>query len=189
VSLFTTLVHPIQSIIHNISSPQLNLWEGETIVFNSIVEARSLRRRASRLLPIPVPQVKSKTRQLILTTQRLFCLKQKGLDSLSIKSELILRASEEGKETQKESRAIIKTVELKTEKEFLVLTVRFYPSDTQFLSLMWSTYYYFNSLRKPTATQLKTHLLPPVGFRILMRLLHRMDESLPKHGRKSFTSI
>jgi 3-phosphoinositide dependent protein kinase-1 len=127
--LFNTLVHTFEPIIHHISSSQLDLWDGEVLVFSSSVEAGSLRRRASKLLPIPVPAVKSKTRQLILTTQRLVCLKrQKELDSPSIKSELSLRAQEQGKETEKESRALIIAVELKTEKEFLVLTVSFHPS-------------------------------------------------------------
>jgi len=192
VSLFTILMI-FNSIIHHTSSSQLNLWEGETIVFNSAVEAQSLRRRASRLLPIPVPPVKSRTRQLILTTQRLFCLKQqqKGPGSLSIKSELTLRASDKVKEKEKESRAAITSVELKGEREFVVLTVRFYPSAILFLSLMCShpTTPLWFSRRRHTVIRLKTYLSPPTGCRIFTRLLHRMDDNFRKHGRKSITPI
>lgn len=92
------------------------------------MEARSLRRRASRLLPLPVPPSKAKTRELILTSRRLLCLKHrpKGLGEISIKSELALRASEKLKEKdkEKESRGIVASVERKGEREFVVLTVR-----------------------------------------------------------------
>ncbi|KAJ7874694.1 kinase-like protein [Mycena olivaceomarginata] len=64
----------------------LKLLDGERVLFDSPVEARkSPRRRASRiLLPIAGPTVKPKRRHLVLTNQRLFCLKQ----DMSIKSEL-----------------------------------------------------------------------------------------------------
>jgi len=90
------------------------------------VEARSLRRRASRLLPLPVPPSKPKTRLLILTERRVLCLKHfKG--EVSVKSELALRASEKlkEKEKEKESRGIVASVERKGDREFVVLTVRF----------------------------------------------------------------
>ncbi|PFH52010.1 hypothetical protein AMATHDRAFT_2499 [Amanita thiersii Skay4041] len=107
----------------------LKLPEGERILFNSTVEARSMRRRASRLLSLPVPGSKPKTRQLILTDRRLICLKQRNSNNaqsmVSIKSELALRASEKLKERdkEKESRGIIASVERKGEREFMVLTV------------------------------------------------------------------
>jgi 3-phosphoinositide dependent protein kinase-1 len=96
-------------------------------VFQSSVEARYLRRRASRLLPLPVPASKSKARVLILTNRRLVCLKRrrKGTDEISVKSELALRPSEKLKDKDKESRGIVTGVERKGEREFVVLTVRF----------------------------------------------------------------
>jgi hypothetical protein len=114
------------------SASILGLPDAEVVLFKSIVEARSLRRRASRLIPLPVPPGKAKTRELILTSRRLICLKQqrsKGLGGISIKSELALRASEKLKEKdkEKESRGIVAGVERKGEREFVVLTVRSSP--------------------------------------------------------------
>lgn len=104
----------------------LRLPETEVVLFTSAVEARSLRRRASRLIPLPVPSSKAKTRELILTSRRLICLKRqsKGPGGISIKSELALRASEKLKEKDKEreSRGIVASVERKGEREFVVLT-------------------------------------------------------------------
>jgi 3-phosphoinositide dependent protein kinase-1 len=110
------------------SASILRLPDTEVVLFKSTVEARSLRRRASRLIPLPVPPSKPKTRELILTSRRLICLKQrqKGPPGISIKSELALRASEKLKEKdkEKESRGIVASVERKGEREFVVLTVR-----------------------------------------------------------------
>lgn len=108
----------------------LNLPDGETILYSSTVEARSLRRRASRLLPLKVPPTKPKTRELILTNRRLFCLKHRGKlpEDITVKEELFLRAEKvESKEKEKESR-VLTTVELKGEREFVVFTVSFLPS-------------------------------------------------------------
>jgi 3-phosphoinositide dependent protein kinase-1 len=109
------------------SASILRLPDTEVVLFKSTVEARSLRRRASRLIPLPVPPGKAKTRELILTSRRLICLKQrlKGAGGISIKSELALRASEKLKEKdkEKESRGIVASVERKGEREFVVLTV------------------------------------------------------------------
>jgi len=92
----------------------LKLLEGESILFDSPVESRTPRRRASRiLLPIAGPSVKSKRRHLVLTDRRLFCLKP----NLSIKSELLLRPSEKAKD----SRGVVNTVELRGEREFIVM--------------------------------------------------------------------
>jgi 3-phosphoinositide dependent protein kinase-1 len=91
--------------------------EGESIIFDSPVEARTRRRRASRIL-LPTP-VKSKRRHLVLTNRRLFCLKP----NMTIKSELILRSSEKAKEKGKDSRGVIATVELRGEREFIVMAV------------------------------------------------------------------
>jgi len=97
------------------------LLPGEILLFNSTVEARSLRRRASRLLPIPVSPSKPKTRSLILTTHRLVCLKirHKGR-GITVKSDFTIRALDKGKE--KDSRSIV-SVEPKGEREFVVLTL------------------------------------------------------------------
>ncbi|KAJ7594723.1 kinase-like protein [Mycena floridula] len=92
----------------------LKLADNETVLCRSDVEVRSLRRRASRLIPIPVPPIKPKNRELILTTRRLFCVKYKSPEILNIKTELSLR-SDRPKDT-------ISTVELKGEREFVVLT-------------------------------------------------------------------
>ncbi|KAJ7128887.1 kinase-like protein [Mycena crocata] len=93
----------------------LGLLEGEAIIFDSPVEARTPRRRASRILP--GPSVKSKRRHLVLTNRRLFCLKT----NMSIKSELVLQASEKAKDKGKDSRGVISTVTLRGEKEFVVM--------------------------------------------------------------------
>jgi 3-phosphoinositide dependent protein kinase-1 len=91
-----------------------------------MVEERSMRRRASRLIPL-VPQGRAKSRQLVLTSKRLLCLKQRQKpNELSVKYELALKASEKLKEKdkEKESRCIIASVQQKGEREFVVLTVR-----------------------------------------------------------------
>ncbi|KAJ7928608.1 kinase-like protein [Mycena leptocephala] len=76
------------------SSTALKLMEGEKVLFDSPVEARTPRRRASRLLlPMAGPALKSKRRHLVLTNRRLFCLKS----DMSIKLELVLRSSEKAK--------------------------------------------------------------------------------------------
>lgn len=106
----------------NLNDRSSVLLHGETILFNSTVEARSLRRRASRLIPIPVSPSKFRTRPLILTTHRLVCVKihHKGR-GITVKSEFTIRGPEKGKE--KDSRSIV-SVEPKGEKEFVVMTVR-----------------------------------------------------------------
>ncbi|KAF9008000.1 kinase-like domain-containing protein [Cyathus striatus] len=98
----------------------------EPVIFNTAIDARLLRRRASRLIPLPVPSSKAKSRQLVLTPKRLLCLKQQKGGDISIKSELSFRASEKLKEKDKEreSRAIVSSVERKGDREFVVLTVR-----------------------------------------------------------------
>ncbi|KAJ7502788.1 kinase-like protein [Mycena galericulata] len=106
------------NLVH--SATVLKFLVGETIIFDSPVEARTPRRRASRiLLPIAGPPVKSKRRHLVLTNRRLFCLKA----NLSIKSELLLRPPEKGKDKGKDSRGVVNSVELRGEREFVVMTV------------------------------------------------------------------
>ncbi|KAF9451291.1 kinase-like protein [Macrolepiota fuliginosa MF-IS2] len=105
---------------------RLKLPLGESVLFDSVVEERSMKRRASKLIPL-VPHSKAKTRQLVLTSKRLLCLKQKQRQKpqdISVKFELALKASEKLKEKdkEKESRGIIATVQRKGEREFVVLT-------------------------------------------------------------------
>ncbi|KAJ7287363.1 kinase-like protein [Mycena rebaudengoi] len=99
----------------------LKLSAEETVLFDSPVESRTRRRRASRiLLPIPVPAPKSKQRHLVLTNRRLFCLKP----NLTIKSELLLRATEKSKDKgkDKDSKAVVLSVLLTGEREFNVMS-------------------------------------------------------------------
>ena len=119
-------IHAPWNKLNAISASLLKFPEGEQVLFNSMVDALPLRRRASRLIPLPVPS-KPKTRHLILTNRRLICLKQrtKNQGTITIKSELMLRPSEKLKEKdrERESRGILVSVEKKTEREFAVLTV------------------------------------------------------------------
>lgn len=105
------------------------LSPGERLLYHSAVEETVLKRRTSRLLlPIPVAPRKPKLRQLALTSHRLLCLKQqhKGGRNVVIKCEYGLRPSEKEKEKEreKESRRIITGVGKKSEREFVVFTVR-----------------------------------------------------------------
>lgn len=113
----------------HVSSSILGLPSDEKIIFNSNVETRSLRHLANRLIPLPVPVSKTKTRQLVLTTRRLLCLKQQPKDSsVTVKTELALRASTKLKEKDKErdSRGIIANIERKGDREFVISTVSFF---------------------------------------------------------------
>lgn len=123
---FSTQYHR-QGILHLTSTRSHLLHPGEKVLFNSIVESRKPRRRASRLLPMATPP-KPKTRLLVLTTNRLICLKLRPKGGVSIKSELGLRAGdkpgkEKEKEREKEMRCILSSVEPKGETEFVVFTV------------------------------------------------------------------
>ncbi|KXN90190.1 3-phosphoinositide-dependent protein kinase 1 [Leucoagaricus sp. SymC.cos] len=102
----------------------LNLPSGESVLFSSFVEERSIGRRASKLIPL-VSSRRAKSRQLVLTSKRLLCLKQRQKPhELSVKYELALKASEKLKEKdkEKESKGIIASVQRKGEREFVVLT-------------------------------------------------------------------
>ncbi|KAJ6593690.1 kinase-like domain-containing protein [Mycena capillaripes] len=95
----------------------LKLPEGEAVLFDSPVETRNPRRRASRLLlPISGPIVKPKRRHLVLTNRRLVCVKP----DMSIKTELVLRSSERAKDKGKDSRGTVTDVQLRGEREFSV---------------------------------------------------------------------
>lgn len=110
------------------------LLPGETVLFSTRVEARSPKRRGSKLrLPISVSPIRPKTRQLLLTTHRLLCVKQREEGGVSLKSELSLgkgivnvsSGTEKLKEKDKEAKSVVESAERKSEREFVVLTVRF----------------------------------------------------------------
>jgi len=92
---------------------------GETMLFKSKVEVRPQARRASKLITIVVPPMKAKKRTLMLTTQRLLCVKipAKGR-GLSVKAEFPMLPSD----TRKDSVMTIIGVEPKGEREFVVMT-------------------------------------------------------------------
>lgn len=100
---------------------------GEGIIFHSPVELKSRRRRlTASLLPIPVPHNKPKIRHLVLTTQRLVCVKLKPDGKISIKAEALLRSAarqKDGKEEKKDARPMINDVVAKGQKAFIVMTV------------------------------------------------------------------
>ncbi|KAG1745389.1 kinase-like protein [Suillus paluster] len=132
------------------------LLPSELVLFYTRVEARSPKRRGSRLrLPISTSLTKTKTRQLVLTNMRLLCVKQKVGGQLSLKSELGLGVGavekgkdrekpREGKEkerdTCKEGKDVIECAEPKGEREFVILTSRksqTYAAETRAVSAMW----------------------------------------------------
>ncbi|KAL0580335.1 serine/threonine protein kinase [Marasmius crinis-equi] len=111
----------------------LGLSQDESIVHRSSLEARSMRRRASRLLPIAGAQMKPKIRELFLTNRRLICVKtrEKNPEDITIKSEFWLRPEKDklalngngkDKDKEKDGRVPVSSVEVKGEREFVVLT-------------------------------------------------------------------
>ncbi|KAG9316178.1 kinase-like protein [Chiua virens] len=126
------------------------LLPGEVILFNTRVEARSPKRRGSRLrLPISVSPIKPKTRQLLLTTHRLLCVKQRVEGGISLKSELNLRKGvnltsgtekQAQKDKDKEAKSIVESAERKSEREFVVLTStksQTYASESSAVASQW----------------------------------------------------
>lgn len=110
------------------------------MLFQSLVYTSSLTRRPSRLLPIGPKKKKTKTRVLILTNNRLICLKsEKGGKVVTVRGEwaiqkvTILKERSNGeklkpdKEKKKGKDSVnqpVISVEQKGENEFVVLTVR-----------------------------------------------------------------
>ena len=90
----------------------------ENVIFNSAVETSALRRRASRLLAMAVTP-RRKIRELILTDGRLVCLKRKPGRPYCIRNDFVLRQPEK----EKDSRFHITGVEMKGDREFVVMTV------------------------------------------------------------------
>jgi 3-phosphoinositide dependent protein kinase-1 len=75
------------------------------------------------LLSLSVAPAKPKPRQLLLTSERVLCLKchSKGSSPLTVKAEYILAASDKGKE--REMRYSLTSVQSKGEREFALVTV------------------------------------------------------------------
>ncbi|KAJ2966184.1 hypothetical protein NUW54_g13883 [Trametes sanguinea] len=84
---------PIQG--NGLCDPELNslMLPGEHIIFNTTVEPGGPKRRASRLLAMAVAPKKHKPRELVLTSQRLLCVKQKPGRAVQVRTELFVRAS------------------------------------------------------------------------------------------------
>ncbi|KAJ4468251.1 kinase-like protein [Lentinula aciculospora] len=105
-------------------SPRAN----EVVLSRMLVEDRSVRRRASRLLkPIPGAQIKPKTRELILTNHRLICVKTKEPPTyVSVKSELFMKAvddnEKEKKRDGKDIKGILNSVNFQGDRDFIVLS-------------------------------------------------------------------
>ncbi|PSR71767.1 hypothetical protein PHLCEN_2v12371 [Hermanssonia centrifuga] len=93
------------------------LLSGESVLFNTIVEKSALRRRASRLLAM-AGAPRRKTRELVLTDQRLMCVKHKPGRPFELSSEWTLRPGEKDKDLKH----TIVGVEPKGEREIVVLT-------------------------------------------------------------------
>ncbi|KAJ4494043.1 kinase-like domain-containing protein [Lentinula edodes] len=106
----------------------LNPEPDEVVIYRSIVEDHSARRRANRLLkPIPGAQIKPKARELILTNYRLICVKAKTPPSYSsVKLELFLKAvydrEKEKKKDGKEMKGILESADLKGGRDFIVIS-------------------------------------------------------------------
>lgn len=130
------------------------LLPSECVIFHTRVEARSPKRRGSKLrLPISASLTKTKTRQLLLTNMRLLCVKQKEGGQVSLKSEVGLGAGDKGKEREKpregkekdrdaskDCRNVIESAEPKGEREFVILTSnrsQTYAAETNAMSAMW----------------------------------------------------
>ena len=92
----------------------------ESVLFNTAVEASAPKRRGSRLLAMTVTPRRLKSRELILTTHRLLCLKRKPGRAVQVRTELFMTPSSE---KEKDGRHIISGVEPKGEREFVVMTV------------------------------------------------------------------
>jgi 3-phosphoinositide dependent protein kinase-1 len=128
------------------------LFLGEAILFSTRVEARSPKRRGSRLrLPISVSPIRPKTRQLLLTTHRLLCVKQREDGGVGLKSELSLRkgvnlssttekVKDKDKDKDKEAKSIVESAERKSEREFVVLTStksQTYAAESSIIASQW----------------------------------------------------
>ncbi|KAI0769612.1 kinase-like protein [Trametes elegans] len=109
---------PIQG--NGLCDPELTslMLPGEQIIFNTTVEPGGPKRRASRLLAMAVAPKKHRPRELVLTSQRLLCVKQKPGRAVQIRTELFVRPSDK----EKDLRNLVSSVEPKGEREFVVIT-------------------------------------------------------------------
>ncbi|KAI0958424.1 hypothetical protein AcV7_004251 [Taiwanofungus camphoratus] len=94
------------------------LLPGESVVFNTTITPSGPKRRASRLLAMAVAPKKIKTRDLVLTTHRLICLKEKPSRGVLIRTEVFVQPCER----DKDGRNTITSIEPKGELEFVVMT-------------------------------------------------------------------
>nr|VWO98149.1 Acetolactate synthase small subunit [Ganoderma boninense] len=101
----------------------------EHVVFNTSVEPGGPKRRASRLLAMAVTpkkhqkQQQQRPRQLILTTHRLLCVKNKPGRALQVRTELFVKSpSGKDKDKERDLRHLISSIEPKGEREFVVIT-------------------------------------------------------------------
>ncbi|KAI8992856.1 kinase-like protein [Trametes punicea] len=110
---------PIQG--NGLCDPELNslMLPGEQIIFNTTVEPGGPKRRASRLLAMAVAPRKHRPRELVLTSQRLLCVKQKPGRAVQVRTELFVRAPSE---KERDLRSVVSSVEPKGEREFVVIT-------------------------------------------------------------------
>ncbi|KAI0365672.1 kinase-like protein [Pilatotrama ljubarskyi] len=110
---------PIQG--NGLCDPELTslMLPGEHIIFNTTVEIGGPKRRASRLLAMAVAPKKHRPRELVLTTQRLLCVKQKPGRAVQVRTELFVRPSDK----ERDLRNLVSSVEPKGEREFVVITV------------------------------------------------------------------
>ena len=132
---------------------------GETVLLNSKVEVRSHARRTSKLITIVVPPMKAKKRTLILTDQRLLCVKlpSKGR-GVSVKAEFTLSPSDRSKD----GLPAVVSVEPRGEKEFVVTTVRIQVSCLSLGALIVAYSYSHSST---TNLSLKTRAPAQLGSR------------------------
>jgi 3-phosphoinositide dependent protein kinase-1 len=106
------------------------LLPGENVLFQSTVEPRTVRRRASLLQHLPVPPTKPKTRLMMLTNQRLVCVKpQPNGRVATVKSEFAFSRGGLGVRDKfkmgggSNNRCVIVSAAPKGEREFVVMTV------------------------------------------------------------------
>ena len=128
------------------------------MLYNGNVETSPLHRRASRILAIAVTP-KRKTRELLLTNRRLLCLKRKPNRPYVIRYEWLLTrpTSEKEKEKEKDIRHQIVNVELKTDREFVVMTV-------SYLTFLGDVDYLLSYLIRCLSSGNKITFLPCIQF-------------------------
>ena len=122
---------PIQLTVPPDAEWDALLTPGEKLVFHAPVELKSRTRRlTATLFPISATQNRPKMRHLILTTQRLVCVKVKRGRKVTVKNEALLRSpspaagKERDREKDMDSRPVITSVVAKGQRAFIIMTVR-----------------------------------------------------------------